>query len=83
MGVKKKVRFGQEMVDGEEVEFEPLAERWNEYRLSDGTLLKMKMAITKIFRLDKYNDVGEPIYLVSSNTLLSASVRPELMKGEL
>ena len=83
MGVKKKVRFGQEMVDGEEVEFEPLAERWNEYRLSDGHLLKMKMAITKIFRLDKYNDVGEPIYLVSSNTLLSASVRPELMKGEL
>ncbi len=83
MGVKKKVRFGQEIVDGEEVEFEPLAERWNEYRLSDGTLLKMKMAITKIFRLDKYNDVGEPIYLVSSNTLLSASVRPELMKGEL
>ncbi len=83
MGVKKRVRFGQEMIDGEEVEFEPLAERWNEYRLSDGTLLKMKMAITKIFRLDKYNDVGEPIYLVSSNTLLSASVRPELMKGEL
>ncbi len=83
MGVKKKVRFGQEIVDGEEVEFEPLAERWNEYRLSDVTLLKMKMAITKIFRLDKYNDVGEPIYLVSSNTLLSASVRPELMKGEL
>ncbi len=83
MGVKKRVRFGQEMIDGEEVEFEPLVERWNEYRLSDGTLLKMKMAITKIFRLDKYNDVGEPIYLVSSNTLLSASVLPELMKGGL
>lgn len=83
MGVKRRVRYGQEMVDGEEVDFEPLAERWNEYRLSDGTLLKMKLAITKIIRLEKYNDVGEPIYLVSSNNLLSVSVPPNLMKGEL
>jgi len=69
------------MVDGEDVEFEPLAERWNEYRLSDGTLLKMKLVVTRIIRIDKYNDQGEPIYLVNSNNVLTASVPPQLMKG--
>ncbi len=83
MGAKRTVRHGQEMVDGEEVDFEPLAERWNEYRLSDGSLLKMKLVVTKVIRLDKWNDQGEPIYLISSNNVISASVPPQLMKGLL
>lgn len=81
MSPKRKVRYGPEMVDGEEVEFEPLTERWNEYRLSDGTLLKMKLVVTRIIRIDKYNEQGEPIYLVNSNNVLTASVPPQLMKG--
>lgn len=81
MSPKRKLRYGPEMVDGEDVEFEPLAERWNEYRLSDGTLLKMKLVVTRIIRIDKYNDQGEPIYLVNSNNVLTASVPPQLMKG--
>ena len=83
MGAKRTVRFGQEMVEGEEVDYEPLAERWNEYRLSDGSFIKMKMVVTKVIRLDKWTDQGEPIYLVTSNNVISASVPPQLLKGPL
>ena len=81
MGARRKINYGGQPVDSEEVEFEPLAERWNEYRLSDGTLLKMKLVVTRVIRLDVYNEQGEPIYLVNSNNVLSATVPPQLMKG--
>ena len=81
MGARVKIRYGGQLVDGEEVDYDPLAEKWNEYRLSDGTVLRMKLVVTKIVRLDLYNDQGEPIYLVNSNNAISASVPPKLMKG--
>jgi len=81
MGKRVKVSYGPEMVDGEEVDFEPLAERWNEYRLSDGTLVKMKLVVSKVVRLEKWNEQGEPIYLVQSTNVLATTVPPELMKG--
>lgn len=81
MGAKRKIQYGGQPVDSEEVEFEPLAERWNEYRLSDGSLLKMKLVVTRVIRLDLYNEQGEPIYLVNSNNVISASVPPQLMKN--
>jgi len=58
MGHRVKVRFGEEWVDGEELQFEPLKESWNEYRCSDGSYVKLKVVVSKITRLERQNPQG-------------------------
>ena len=78
---KTNVQFGGEMVPAEEMDYEPLRESWNEYRVADGSLLRMKVVVSKILRLEKRNPQGEPIYVISSTNVVSATVPPELMRG--
>ena len=79
---KVKVKWRERSVEGEEIDFDPLAEKWNEYRLSDGTLIKLKLVISRIVRIEEYNEQGEPIYIISSQNVLSTTVPPELMKAD-
>jgi hypothetical protein len=79
MPKKTTVKFGAEMVPAEEMDYEPLRETWNEYRVADGSLLRLKVVVSKILRLDKRNEQGEPIYLINSSNVVSATVPPELM----
>jgi len=79
---KVKIKWRERPVEGEEIDFDPLAEKWNEYRLSDGTLIKLKLVISRIVRIEEYNEQGEPIYIISSQNVLSATVPPELMKAD-
>lgn len=78
MGFKTKIRLQGEEVDAEELEFEPLREAWNEYRTEDGTLLKIKIVVAKITRLNKYTPEGDPVYHVSSSNVVTATVQPNL-----
>jgi len=46
-----------------EVDFTTYAEPWNVYRLSDGSVLKVKMTVHKIARFEgKYDPEGNPMY---------------------
>jgi hypothetical protein len=78
---KTTAQFMGEMVPAEEMDFEPLRETWNEYRVADGSLLRLKVVVSKILRLEKRNPQGEPIYLITSTNVVSATVPPELMGG--
>lgn len=81
MPKKTTINFGGEMVPAEEMDYEPLRETWNEYRVADGSLLRLKVIVSKILRLEKRNEQGEPIYLINSTNVVSATVPPELMGG--
>lgn len=55
-------------------------ETWNQYLLSDGTVLKLKVVVTEAIRADgHYDNNGEPLYAVKSSNILSAIV-PENLK---
>lgn len=73
MGQRVRLKLGEEWVDGEELEFEPLKESWNEYRCADGSYLKIKLVVAKIIKLDKQNPAGEPIYVVNSSNVVAAT----------
>ena len=68
-----RLKRGNEWLEGEELEFEPLKEQWNEYRCSDGSYVKLKLVVSKIVKLDKRNDQGEPIYQVASANVLAVT----------
>ena len=71
-----KIKLGEELVDGEELEFEPLKESWNEYRCEDGSYAKLKVVVSRIIRLEKLNPQGEPIYQCISTNVVAATPPP-------
>jgi hypothetical protein len=69
-----KVPFQGRLIDGEEVAFREIDERWNEYDLSDGTRIRIKLVLTKVLRLDEYNPDNDPVYVIASQNVLVTDV---------
>lgn len=60
----------EDVAEGEDIDFEEREERWNIYKLKDGTTLKVKLILTGIKRLKKHNPDGTPIYLINSQNIV-------------
>lgn len=78
---KKKIPDG----NGGEIEttvmpFQAGGEHWNEYLVDDGTVVKIKLVVTEVLRVDdQYDPNGEPIYLIQSQNVVNLSA-PESLK---
>lgn len=81
MAEKVKINFGQEIVDATPVDINQANEYFNQYFIEDGTVLKMKLVATKVFRIDdRYDQEGNPIYFVQSTNVLSVNSPSNLKK---
>lgn len=59
-------------VEGNQEEFEALKEGWNEYRLNDGTLLRLKVVASEIYRLNQVDPTtGLTNFMVKSQQVMS------------
>jgi hypothetical protein len=67
-----KVQYQGKQVEGESVDFLTRKEDFNEYQLTDGKILKIKMVVTRIIRLEaeKAPD-GNPVYLIQSQNVVA------------
>lgn len=67
-----KVQYQGRQVEGESVDFLTRREDFNEYQLTDGKILKIKMVVTRIIRLveEKAPD-GSPVYLIQSQNVVA------------
>jgi len=71
---RERVKVGNKLVDAEHVEPTQTTERWNEYLMDDGTLLKVKLILKKTYRLlDQFDPQGNPVYLVESQNVLTVN----------
>ena len=62
-----------------EIEMLEATERWSEYRLADGTTLRLKPVVIAVFRADgQYTQDGEPVYNMKS-TLITDVRAPEAL----
>lgn len=78
-----KVNFQGKQVDGVELDFKARKEEWNEYEVSDGTIIRMKLVATNIVRLEnQYDRDGNPIYTVKSSNVLGITAPENLMKQD-
>jgi len=65
-----KINFQGREVDATEVDFQTRKEDWNEYQLMDGTVIKMKLVVSEIFRVEGvYDKEGNPAYQIKSTNL--------------
>lgn len=78
---KTKVNGPNGPVDAMELEFKVKAEPWTTVELEDGTSLRVRLNINKVFRLEQYDPMtGEPAYLFTSKNDVATQVPSKLKK---
>jgi hypothetical protein len=71
------------MVPGEPLEFEATTpEAWSTYRLSDGTMLKVKTIVLNVARLDEYGPDGTPLYQFQAQQVVTVQA-PDSLKRKV
>lgn len=71
---------GQQEFDMERVDLKEENEYWNEYKLDDGTVLRVKLVVAKVEKsVNKPipNSGGEPLYSIKADTVVDADVPEE------
>ena len=82
--IRRKIRIrpdGPER-DAQLVEIQQSNEHWNQYLLSDGTVLKMKLVATEVWRLEEWDQEGNPVYWIKSSNVVTANPPEELRKKQ-
>ncbi len=78
---KVKIPFNGQNVDAETVDVTQSSERWNEYLLDDGTILKVKLVLTNVYRVEgQYDADGNPVYILQSTNVVSTNAPTDLQK---
>ena len=62
----------EDIAQADDLDWTQENEFWNTYRLSDGTLLKVKLVLKGVKRLKKYQPDGTPIYLIINDNIVRA-----------
>jgi len=76
-----KIKFGGQEVSAELVEVGQTNEKWNEYLLDDGSVLKMKLVLKKVFRvIDQYDPDGNPVYVAESQNIVTVNAPGNLRR---
>ena len=78
---KVTINMGRRQVQATPVEINQSSERWNEYLLEDGTVLKMKLVLKKVYKVEgEYDEEGNPVYVMQSTNVTAVSSPKELKK---
>jgi hypothetical protein len=78
----KKIKRGEkgEFVDAQIINMTSASEYWNQYLLSDGSILKVKLVVSEILHVEgEYDCFGDPIYQVKSVNVLQV-VAPDSIR---
>ena len=79
---KKKLKILGHDIDVTEVPVAKAEERFIQYELEDGTVLKVKSVVTSVMRVEgQYLPDGTPIYIVASNPVVSVLSSPYQRDG--
>jgi hypothetical protein len=69
--------------DGTEVQIVESTERWSEFTLEDGTVLRFKMVIAAFIRSDnEYDPEGNPVYGIKGAPQVNFLQLPENLKKQ-
>ena len=75
---KMKINFGGREVEASPVDVNQANEKWNEYLLEDGTVLKMKLVLKKVMKVDgEFDSEGNPVYVMQSTNVTSVTSPPK------
>lgn len=77
---RTKLNIDGRLVDAISIPVRSSEERWSEYILEDATVIRMKLIVTEVFRVEgMYDPDGNPVYHIKSANIASA-MPPENLK---
>lgn len=78
---KTRVLHNGALVDAMDVPIKDSSEKWSEFILEDGTILRMKLTLVSAARIDgQYNDQGEPVYGMNLAPVIVTIEIPDKLK---
>ena len=82
MEKKKMIPYNGRQVAAVLVAVNQSNERWNDYLLDDGSTIRIKVIVNKVYRVDsERTPEGDPVYVVQSQNFLSTEVPEELRQN--
>jgi hypothetical protein len=71
-------------VEGTEIQVNESSERWSDFTLADGTVLRAKLAITSAVRVDgQYDPQGNPMYTLNMAPIITVLSVPEELRRKV
>ena len=80
---KRKVQLvpGGPTLDAVDVSVDETSEKWSEYKLSDGTTLRLKQVLMEISRVDEqFDQEGNPMYVIKAQPVMAVVDVPDKLK---
>ena len=78
---KVKIKYKNALVDAVPVAVTESTENWNIYKLEDKSVVKMKLVVTDVFRIEgQYDAEGNPVYMIKSSNIPSITAPDDLKK---
>ena len=71
-----------DLEEAEDLDIVNEKEHWNEYELSDGTTLKVKLVLQEVKRLKKWRADGKPIYIITTANVVRAINIPKKLRAK-
>lgn len=68
------------VVDGVEVPIKESSERWSEFSLEDGTIVRAKLSIVSFTRIAQHDTDGNPVYVTKATPLQIVVTSPEHLR---
>jgi hypothetical protein len=83
--MKMRMNLGGQQVEVDKMEFKPIEEAWSLYRLEDGTVVKLKLIVSDVFKLPTPDPLtGLPQLIVKSSNVMSVEPAPtSTSKGDV
>ena len=80
---RRKVPYQGKEFEGIEVPIKASGELWNEYLLEDGTVIRLKVVMTDVIKVEnEFDGEGTPVYVMKS-TMISSVSAPEHLRRKV
>ena len=67
--------------DAQLIEIQQSNEHWNQYLLRDGTVVKMKLVATEVWRIEgEWDHEGNPMHVIKSSNVVTVNPPDELRR---
>jgi len=72
---------GGPLVDAELIDVQQASEQWSQYLLADGTVVKLKVIVTEVWKVvGAFDNDGNPQYVIRSGNIVTINAPDELRK---
>jgi hypothetical protein len=79
--VRVQIPPNNEAVDGVEVAVDEALEKWSEVRLTDGSVIRVKLTVASAVRIEgRWDQDGNPLYIIRGAQTMVVSSSPEALR---